>query len=416
MNEISIIEAVKILKSKNKNIAFIDIRKRQKYVQGFAFGSINCEVAKLNHHLLDLVPNTKTTILFIGVENETNKKKIFKVLNKFRFKNYFTIRGDYNEWIKNRLPFWKGEYTFSKAFGEWVEKSSNIKNIFPDELKKIHKKNNFFQIDTRPKSEFEKFTLPFSHHCSGGELPIFLNNNLNTKKTYIVHCAGRTRSIIAYQTLKDFNFKNKKFVLNGGTQNWVLSGYKRVYNNKSKLNKTKINLVKDLNLSKEISKKFKIPASFKRVHDPDNYFFQINSEIKNFQNIKGWRNLNATTLIQNTDKFIASTLSKIFVYSFVPSSSLFSVIWLRRMGYNAIWQVKKPRSVNRRYQPIKIDPTYFFPKRHLGNKNHSRGYLNWEHSLIPTINRWGCRYPWISANNFNLKNPENIIYKVYRNF
>jgi rhodanese-related sulfurtransferase len=136
MNEISIIEAVKILKSKNKNIAFIDVRKRQKYVQGFAFGSINCEVAKLNHHLLDLVPNTKTTILFIGVENETNKKKIFKVLNKFSFKNYFTIRGDYNEWIKNRLPFWKGEYTFSKAFGEWVEKSSNIKNIFPDEIKK----------------------------------------------------------------------------------------------------------------------------------------------------------------------------------------------------------------------------------------------------------------------------------------
>ena len=30
MNEISITEAVKILKSKNKNIAFIDIRKRQK--------------------------------------------------------------------------------------------------------------------------------------------------------------------------------------------------------------------------------------------------------------------------------------------------------------------------------------------------------------------------------------------------
>ena len=76
MNEISIIEAVKILRSKNKNIAFIDVRKRQKYVQGFAFGSINCEVAKLNHHLLDLVPNTKTTILFIGVENETNTWKL----------------------------------------------------------------------------------------------------------------------------------------------------------------------------------------------------------------------------------------------------------------------------------------------------------------------------------------------------
>ena len=416
MNEISISEAVKILRSKNKNIAFIDVRKREKYVQGFAFGSINCEIAKLNENIIDLVPNNKTIILFIGIENDTNKKKIFKILNKFNFKSYFTIEGDYKTWIKNKLPFWKGEYTFSKAFGEWVEKSSKIKNIFPNDLKKIHKTNNFFQIDTRPKIEFEKFSLPFSHHCSGGELPIFLNNNLNTNKTYIVHCAGRTRSIIAYQTLKDFNFKNKKYVLNGGTQNWVLSGNKRVYNNKSQLKKTKINLDKDLKLSKEISKKFKIPTTIKINHDLNNYFFQINSEIKNYQNIKGWRNLNATTLIQNTDKFIASTLSKIFVYSFIPSSSLFSVIWLRRMGYNAIWQVKKPRSINKKYQPNKIDPTHFFPKRHLGNKNHSRRYLNWEHSLIPTINKWGCRYPWISANSFNLKNPEHIIYKVYRNF
>ena len=416
MNEISITVAVKILRSKNKDIAFIDVRKREKYVQGFAFGSINCETAKLNQHLNDLVPNNKTTILLIGIENDDNKKKIFKVLNKFNFKSYFTIKGDYKSWVKNKLPFWKGEYTLSKAFGEWVERSSNIKNILPNELKKIHKINNFLQIDTRPKIEFEKFSLPFSHHCSGGELPIFLNNNLNINKTYIVHCAGRTRSIIAYQTLKDFNFKNKKYVLNGGTQNWVLSGNDRVYNNKSKIKKTKINLYKDYKLSEEISKKFKIPATNKTIHDPNSYFFQISSEIKKFQNIKGWRNLNATTLIQNTDKFIASTLSKIFVYSFVPSSSLFSVIWLRRMGYNAIWQVKKPRSINRRYQPIKIDPTYFFPKRHLGNKNHSRQYLNWEHSLIPTIYKWGCKYPWISTNSFNLKNPKHIIYKVYRNF
>ena len=46
-----------------------------------------------------------------------------------------------------------------------------------------------------------------------------LRINLNDKKyksqTFVVHCAGRTRSIIAYQTLTDFNFSNKKYVLNG---------------------------------------------------------------------------------------------------------------------------------------------------------------------------------------------------------
>ncbi len=72
-------------------------------------------------------------------------------------------------------------------------------------IKSNKKKNNYLQIDARPKKEFEKFSLPFSVQCSGGELPVFINNNSNLKKNYIVHCAGRTRSIIAYQTLNDFN-------------------------------------------------------------------------------------------------------------------------------------------------------------------------------------------------------------------
>ena len=97
---------------------------------------VTIKVSKLNDK------KVMVTILDEGQgfkENDTNKIKIFKILNKFKFKSYFTIVGDYKAWVKNKLPFWKGEYTFSKAFGEWVEKSSNIKNIFPNELKKIHR-------------------------------------------------------------------------------------------------------------------------------------------------------------------------------------------------------------------------------------------------------------------------------------
>ena len=86
------------------------------------------------------------------------------------------------------------------------------------------------------------------------------------------------------------------------------------------------------------------------------------------------------------------------------------------MRYNAISQIKNPRPLNKRYSVIKPDPTYFFPKRHLGNKSHSRGYLNWEHSLIPTIRKWGCKQPWVSANQNNLRDVKHTIYKVYKNF
>ena len=399
MQIIEIKKAIQLLKDQKQNLAFLDIRERKHYVQGFAFGTINCPLSKFKTTIKDLVPDHYTTILLIGFKNTAQIKKVESVVKSLNYKNVFQIKGDYKNWKKAKLPFWAGEYTFSKAFGEWIEITSEVNNLFPKQLKTIHQKpHNYLQVDARPKKEFEKFTLPQSVQCSGGELPCFINNQTNLKKDYIVHCAGRTRSIVAYQTLKDFNFKNKKYVLNGGTQNWVLNGFERELGKKSKIKLTKIDFKKDLKLAKQIAKKFKIPTSSQKNKGDQFHYFQLNSEIKDFKKIKGWKQVNATTLVQNTDKFIASTQTKIFIFSNIPTSAVFATVWLRRMGYNAIWQIKNPASFKKSYSITKPDPTYFFPQRHLGNKAHSRGYLNWEHSLIPTIRKWGCKQPWVSAN------------------
>jgi rhodanese-related sulfurtransferase len=417
MQIIEIKKAIQLLKDQKQNLAFLDIRERKHYVQGFAFGTINCPLSKFKTTIKNLVPDHHTTILLIGFKNTAQIKKVKSVVKSLNYKNVFQIKGDYKNWKKAKLPFWAGEYTFSKAFGEWIEITSEVNNLFPKQLKTIHQKpHNYLQVDARPKKEFEKFTLPQSVQCSGGELPCFINNQTNLKKDYIVHCAGRTRSIVAYQTLKDFNFKNKKYVLNGGTQNWVLNGFERELGKKSKIKLTKIHFKKDLKLAKQIAKKFKIPSSSQKNKGDQFHYFQLNSEIKDFKKIKGWKQVNATTLVQNTDKFIASTQTKIFIFSNIPTSAVFATVWLRRMGYNAIWQIKNPASFKKSYSITKPDPTYFFPQRHLGNKAHSRGYLNWEHSLIPTIRKWGCKQPWVSANQKNLKEVKHTIYKVYKNF
>ena len=404
MQSLEIKQVLNLFKNNTKNISFLDIRERKQYVHGFAFGSVNCPFSKFKYLIKELVPDVNTTLILIGVKNINQKTQIQKILKKLKYHRSFFIKGDYKIWKKYKFPLWAGEYTFSKAFGEWIEITSNIKNLYAKELYKIHKKNhNYLQIDARPKKEFEKFSLPQSVQCSGGELPCYINNTENLRKNYIVHCAGRTRSIIAYQTLKDFNFKNKKYVLNGGTQNWVLNGFDRKFKNQSKIKSTKINYKNDLKLANSIAKKFKIPSTQIMNKQTNCYNFQINSEIKNFKKIPGWKQVNATTLIQSTDKFISSTNTKILIFSNIPSSAVFTVIWLRRMGYQAIWQKKNARKIKKNYKSTKPDPTYFFPKRHLGSKSDSKGYLKWEHSLIPTIKKWGCKNPWLSANQKRLK-------------
>ena len=417
MQSLEIKQVLNLFKNKTKNISFLDIREKKQYVHGFAFGSVNCPFSKFKYLIKELVPDLNATLILIGVKNINQKNQIQKILKKLKYHRSFIIKGDYKIWKKYKFPLWAGEYTSSKAFGEWVEITSNIKNLYAKELHKIHKKNhNYLQIDARPKKEFEKFSLPQSVQCSGGELPCYINNKENLRKNYIVHCAGRTRSIIAYQTLKDFNFKNKKYVLNGGTQNWVLNGFDRKFKNQSKIKLTKINYKDDLKLANSIAKKFKIPSTQIMNKQTNSYNFQINSEIQNFKKIPGWKQVNATTLIQSTDKFISSTNTRVLIFSNIPSSAVFTVIWLRRMGYQAIWQKKNARKIKKNYKSTKPDPTYFFPKRHLGSKSDSKGYLKWEHSLIPTIKKWGCKNPWLSANQKDLSKVQHSIYKIYKSF
>ena len=128
--------------------------------------------------------------------------------------------------------------------------------------------------------------------------------------------AGRTRSIIAYQTLTDFNFFNKKYVLNGGTQNWELMvTFKEFYKQKSKIHQKKIDFSRDKKLASKIQKKFQLPSVNQAESIQNCYSFIIESEIKKNTTPPVWKKVNATTLIQSGDKFIAATNTPIYVFS-----------------------------------------------------------------------------------------------------
>jgi len=409
--------AVTIFQNKKNNVAFIDVRSRKTYVQGFAFGAVNCPMDRFHSIISDLVPDKATHLIIIGASTNI-VKKISVILKRYQFKNYYFIKGNYLAWKKAKLPMWAGEFTFSKAFGEWIEVTGNIKNMHPKQLKQLHSQNmqSVTQVDARPKIEYQKFTLPFSQQCSGGELPALLNNKQYDKKTLIVHCAGRTRSIIAYQTLLDFNFSHKKYVLNGGTQNWVLHGYERAYQKKSSIQKTNINLKQDAKLARQIQRKYKLPFVSQAKQVEQCHAFIIQSEIQPNKKNTIWKSVNATTLVQSTEKFIASTNTPIYIFSNIPTSAVFTVLWLRRLGYQAIWHQQTPKKnlIKKFYSKDFNDLTYFFPRRHKGSKQDAKGYLNWEHQLIPSMQKWGCSKPWHYINYKNLQTIVHPMVKIYK--
>ena len=142
MQSLEIKQVLNLFKNKTKNISFLDIREKKQYVHGFAFGSVNCPFSKFKYLIKELVPDLNATLILIGVKNINQKNQIQKILKKLKYHRSFIIKGDYKIWKKYKFPLWAGEYTSSKAFGEWVEITSNIKNLYAKELHKIHKKNH----------------------------------------------------------------------------------------------------------------------------------------------------------------------------------------------------------------------------------------------------------------------------------
>ena len=87
-----------------------------------------------------------------------------------------------------------GEFTPSKAFGEWAETTGDIQTIKPEDAIKTPP---HYQFDVRPFAEYPEVQL--TQPQSIARLAVLGLSQFSNSSIYL-HCAGRTRGIIAAQT------------------------------------------------------------------------------------------------------------------------------------------------------------------------------------------------------------------------
>ncbi|MBS0337136.1 MAG: hypothetical protein JSS40_10055 [Proteobacteria bacterium] len=116
----------------------------------------------------------------------------------------------------------------SKAFGEAVEARLHTPSLKPEEVARMRDANEpFLLIDCRPHEEYLRGSLPGSINIPGVELSYRIANVVeDAALPIVVHCAGRTRSIIGAQSLRDAGVANPVYALENGTMGWLLAGYK----------------------------------------------------------------------------------------------------------------------------------------------------------------------------------------------
>lgn len=306
--------------------ALIDCRTRQDHVNEHPLFSVNVPLDSFEARVSFLFATHRPSILLIS-ESETHGEWALTYLQTLGFTADQVSTVTFTDWVSLGLPTWGGEYTASKAFGEWVEATGQVTSIDPDAYQHHPAQ---LQIDVRPAAEYRRFTIPGSLHCPTGRLGALTDY----PEPWYVHCAGRTRGIIAAQTLHDISPQTAVRFIAGGTQGWELSGGQRCFEPELQMPQL-VDYEEALHRAQVL-----INHHALRILDSDDIgpWLQqnpIHLQIEVSEVEHSATQVATTSLIQSTDQYIATHNVPILIRGDHPLDVCVAVLWLRRMGWDA---------------------------------------------------------------------------------
>ena len=189
----------------------IDCRERRDYVNGHWFGSTNIPLSILPTRLPFLCPDQDFPNPFSKLGDGQHYG--FAQVEKSRYQNI--TRHKTTQPTDPMVGYVQGEYVWSKAFGEIVAHHSDILEVTPQQYMTDYQHAQL--VDVRPAGEYNRFTLPSSINLPNSLLLANMERLNNHADMVLLHCAGRTRSIIGAHTIKAAGYRGNFGIFRGYT-------------------------------------------------------------------------------------------------------------------------------------------------------------------------------------------------------
>ena len=220
LRKISVAELVDLLRA-NDELAVIDPREEGDFVHAHLFAAANLPFSRLELTIESAVPRQTTPIVVVDDLSGLGMRAI-QCLLMLGYTDVRYLSGGIAAWHASGFPLFKGLNVQGKAFGEYVEHSLQPPSISADALmRSMDNGRPPMVIDTRTTEEHADHCLPAALNCPNGELSVrALELIASETGPVVLHCAGRTRSIIGAQTLKDLGVGNNVSALIDGTAGW----------------------------------------------------------------------------------------------------------------------------------------------------------------------------------------------------
>lgn len=213
----------------SSELALLDAREEGDYNTRHLFHASCVPLSHLELVLEALVPRRSVRLVWCDGGADDLADRAARRSAELGWTNVSVLDGGVDAWAARGGELYSGVNVPSKAFGELVETTYGTPHLSADELKSLldgPDAGTVTVLDSRPMGEFRRQSIPTGIDCPGAELVYRVKEVApDPDQLIVVNCAGRTRSIIGAQSLRNAGIPNRVVALENGTMGWELAGY-----------------------------------------------------------------------------------------------------------------------------------------------------------------------------------------------
>jgi rhodanese-related sulfurtransferase len=328
--------------------ALIDVRETAEYNLAHIAGSCSIPRRQLEQRMLDMVPFTGTRTALCD-DDGRRATLAAGTLEAMGYTDVSVLTGGLNRWVSADQPTEWGVNVPSKDFGERLLLQKHVPEITADELNaRIQRGDKLVLLDSRTPEEHQRACIPGSRSMPGAELGLRVWDLMeNEDSTVVVHCAGRTRSILGAGTLQRMGVKNV-LALKNGTMGWQLAGLtpEQGSTRLALPEPTPASVAKASRTAREIATSEGVRyvdvqgarALLERAAGESVYFFDVRTR-EEFEagHVPGFRWAPGGQAVQATDNYVAVNQAPV-LFSCDASNVRASMTasWFRQMGFGEV--------------------------------------------------------------------------------
>ena len=217
-------EALSALMAGDDTYALVDVREAGEYNGAHIPGSSSLPRRQLEFQIDALIPFRGERLILCD-DDQRRADLAAATLQHMGYTRVSVLAGGLNRWTTEGYPNEWGSNVQSKDFGEKMEVVHHIPVMEPQELHARQQRGEkLVLLDSRTPEEHTRATVPGSRSVPGGELALRISDIVkDSQTTVVVHCAGRTRSIVGARALQRMGV-DRVYDLKNGTMGWLMAG------------------------------------------------------------------------------------------------------------------------------------------------------------------------------------------------